>query len=111
MKMVISVKEGEALGLYNALVWVADLIMNNVDFHLDSKKLVDKSRERSRDITKFGTIMNVCRLLVNVCLQTLMSISVGDKWNTHELPKITLLLTSHQLLVDLPSCKVSPTHL
>lgn len=37
--LLCSVEEGEAFGLYNALVWVADLLMNNVDFHLDSKKL------------------------------------------------------------------------
>ena len=59
----------EVLGLYNALIWVADLQLYNMDFTLNSKKIVGYLREGSRDIIEFGSIMNVCEQLFNVNIQ------------------------------------------
>jgi hypothetical protein len=59
----------EVLGLYNVMIWVVDFKLDNIDFTLSSKKIVDYFRERSIDITDFGSIMNVCEQLFNDSLQ------------------------------------------
>lgn len=41
MSPICSVNEGEALGLLAAIDWVTDLQLENVDFVLDSKAVVD----------------------------------------------------------------------
>jgi ribonuclease HI len=41
MTSCIDVDLGEALGLLNALKWVNDLQLNNVDFEIDSKRVAD----------------------------------------------------------------------
>lgn len=59
MKMIVlwfsllcSLEVGEALDLYHTLVCVVNLQMDNVDFHLDSKKVINYFREGSCDITE-----------------------------------------------------------
>ena len=67
--MKMDVEMEEVLGLYNALIRVADLQLYNMDFTLNSKKIVGYLREGSRDIIEFGSIMNVCEQLFNVNIQ------------------------------------------
>jgi hypothetical protein len=59
----------EVLGLYNALTWVVDLKLDNIDFTLSSKKIVDYFCEVSSNMTEFGSIMNFCEQLLNVSIQ------------------------------------------
>lgn len=44
--------------LYHAIQWIHDLRLTNVDFEIDSKKVVDFFNRGRRDITEFGIIMD-----------------------------------------------------
>jgi len=68
-----SVEAEEAMILYNALHCVAYLRLDNMDFVLHSKKVVDCFSTRSSGITEFSCIMNACKQLFNLAFKTLMS--------------------------------------
>lgn len=51
---------GEALGLLSALQWVRGLHLNNIDFDMDSKVLVDNIYGRTLDVLDFASIINNC---------------------------------------------------
>lgn len=57
------VNAGEAMSFYTALYWVANLHFDNVDFVLDSKKVVDSFRTCINDATEFGCIIYACKQL------------------------------------------------
>lgn len=57
------VNAGEAMSLCTTLDWVANLQFDNVDFVLDSKKVVDSFRTCINDVTEFGCIIYVCKQL------------------------------------------------
>ncbi|CAJ2664712.1 unnamed protein product [Trifolium pratense] len=54
---------GKALGLMSPLKWVHELNLGPVDFELDSKRVVDSFHSSSRDLTKFGAIIDHCKLV------------------------------------------------
>jgi ribonuclease HI len=54
---------GEAVSLHTTLEWVSDLQFDNVDFALDSKKVVDSFHTCVVDNSEFGCIINACRQL------------------------------------------------
>ena len=66
--MKMDVEMEEVLGLYNALIRVADLQLYNMDFTLNSKKIVGYLREGSRDIIEFGSNVNTFVSNVNILL-------------------------------------------
>lgn len=53
----ISVKEGDAYGLLQAIKWVAKLGFNDVIFELDAKVVVDFFNKPTVDFTYFGFII------------------------------------------------------
>lgn len=56
---------GKALRLCRALQWVADLSMDNVDFSLDSKLVVDVVNNNNSSNTDFGSIIKYCHRLLS----------------------------------------------
>lgn len=52
------VDAGEALRLYHAIRWILELQLANVDFEIDSKRVVDYFNRVKGDITKFDSIFN-----------------------------------------------------
>jgi hypothetical protein len=52
---------GEALSLSQAIQWVYDLQLPNVDFELDAKRVVDYFNTGNNDIPEFGAIIDDCR--------------------------------------------------
>lgn len=52
-----SVNEDEAFGLMAAANWVRDLQLQNVDFELDSKIVVDRYNYPKEDASNFGAII------------------------------------------------------
>jgi len=77
---VYPVAVGEALGLYHAIQWMQYMHFNNVDFELDSKITRDAFHSRKEDVTKFGNIIDECRVqFFSPLSQTLGSSLLGDK--------------------------------
>jgi len=54
---------GEALGLLSTIQWMHELRLGPIDFELDSKKVVDSCVTNRCDSTKFGAIINDCKIL------------------------------------------------
>jgi len=55
-----SVEIGRALGLCEALQWVVELGLDNMDFSLDSKLVVDVVTSNNSSNTNFGSIISHC---------------------------------------------------
>jgi ribonuclease HI len=60
---LVTVDVGEAMGLYAALQWVADLQLDNVDFAMDSKLTIEAFLASRNDLSEFGNIISSCRSL------------------------------------------------
>jgi hypothetical protein len=60
---------GEALDLYYAITRVNHLRLQNVDFRLDSKKVVDNFHRVRHDIIEFESILKACKIYCNLHLQ------------------------------------------
>lgn len=48
------------------IYWVTYLHLDNIDFVLDSKKVVEYFSTNNNDITKFVCIMNACKLVFSI---------------------------------------------
>jgi len=55
----------EALGLCQAMQWVADLGFDGTDFSLDSKIVLDVFNRDNNNNDEFGNIIHHCRQLFN----------------------------------------------
>ena len=62
---------GEALGLSQAIQWVHDLQLLNVDFELDAKRVVDYFNTGNNDISEFRVILMIVGSGVILILETL----------------------------------------
>lgn len=58
-----SVDVGEALGLFHALQWLADMQFDGVDFMVDSKVTADAFNSHRHDATEFGQVIIACQNL------------------------------------------------
>lgn len=65
VSLLCLVKAGEALGLYTVLTWMVDLQLDDMDFVLNSKNVVDYFNTYSSDIIKFDSIMLFCITLIS----------------------------------------------
>jgi len=80
----------EVMSPYTTFDWAAKLAklrFDSVDFLLDSKKIVDSFRTCIDNVTEFGCIIYVCKLLFqnnfqNPCIEFSQSNNV-----THKLPR------------------------
>ncbi|XVF40504.1 hypothetical protein PTKIN_Ptkin01aG0118600 [Pterospermum kingtungense] len=63
---LMAVKEGEAFGLFEALLWVCNLRCQQVIFELDSKEVVDVVGRATLDFTKFGAIIRSCKQILGM---------------------------------------------
>ncbi|PNX66744.1 hypothetical protein L195_g063194, partial [Trifolium pratense] len=54
----LEVHEGEAIALWNAMVWIISMGLHNVQFETDSKTLVDAIKARSAGVSEFGIIVS-----------------------------------------------------
>jgi hypothetical protein len=61
--LLCDVAIGEAIGLHTTLEWVSNLKFDNVNFALDSHKVVDSFQTSVDDNSDFGSIINACRQL------------------------------------------------
>jgi len=59
----------EAIGLHTTLQLVSDLQFDNMNFALDSKRVVDCVNSNVYDISEFGCIISACRRLLENSFQ------------------------------------------
>lgn len=72
LTLLCYVEVGEALGLYQAMKWINELELANIDFEVDWKKVVDYYA-RNRGDTEFGVIMDDC---IHLCQNSLTNSNV-----------------------------------
>jgi len=101
-----SVEIGEALGLCEALQWMAELGMDNMDFSLDSKLVVDVVTTNNSSNTHFRSIISHCRHLLNTHFTNTKVEFSRRRVNkvTHELTHAISLEASSQLVINVPPC-------
>jgi len=66
-----SVDVGEALDLHNALQWLSDMQLDNVDFETDSKTIVDAFHATRNELSEFGCITSSYQSLFSVFIYQL----------------------------------------
>lgn len=67
---ILTVKEGEAYDLLQAMVWIVELSLDDVIFELDGKVPMDKFNNFSRNSSYFRFIINIVFLVLNNYVQT-----------------------------------------
>lgn len=55
--MRLDIKEGEAMGLLEAINWALQLNLHNVIFELDGKIVVDSLKAHTVDISEYGSVI------------------------------------------------------
>lgn len=99
-----SVDIGKALRLCHALQWVVDLGMDNVDFSLDSKLVVDVVNGNNSSNTDFGSIIKYCHRLLSNHFTNSKFTRMQANGTTHELGETTPLEIGSQLFNVPPPC-------
>lgn len=101
----LDVKEGEAMGLLDAIHWVVSLNLQQVIFELDAKSVVDNVQAPHTDRTKFGSILCECKRLLDLN-PTYGVVFVRRQANVvaHSLARGATLWSGPQAFDHLPSC-------
>ncbi|XVF78529.1 hypothetical protein PTKIN_Ptkin14bG0141200 [Pterospermum kingtungense] len=75
-----SVKEGEAMGLLQAITWVKELDYQRLIFELDAQVVIDAVRIGAGDDTELGSVIESCRYHL-ICIRKPISLKVllGDE--------------------------------
>ncbi|CAN1767936.1 hypothetical protein LINPERHAP1_LOCUS10452 [Linum perenne] len=60
-----AVRDGEALALLEALLWVEHSVYTNVVFEVDSTEVEQAIKHGGRDVSEFGLIISECRHIVS----------------------------------------------
>jgi ribonuclease HI len=101
-----SVDVGEALGLYHAIGWVHELQLENVDFEVDSKSVVDYFNKGRGDVTEFGSIMDssiqLCRSFLTNSHVEFTRRQVNEV--AHTLAKAATSSSSIRIFDEIPTC-------
>ncbi|KAK2375736.1 hypothetical protein QL285_076606 [Trifolium repens] len=102
----IDVELGEALGLLSALQWVNDLHLHNMDFEMDSKRVVDCLYSDIVNVSELGAIINDCR---HILATDFVNSHVKFIWRqvnevAHFVARVAPLLASFHIFSDIPTC-------
>lgn len=109
MKGLDSVRECEAIGLAEAMLWVYEAGYTNVVFESDAKVVVDAVKSNEEDRTEFGSIIGQCQSLLRQ--QTAFSVGyVKRQVNevAHVLARRSHFSSCRVVSFAIPSFLVSP---
>jgi len=97
---------GEVVGLHTTLQWMAALHYDNVDFDLDSKRVVNHFKSNIIDHSEFVCIISACRQLFIDSFQNSHVEFNRRQVNevTHELAQVALSHASSHVYDDVSSC-------
>ncbi|MCH93742.1 replication protein A 70 kDa dna-binding subunit, partial [Trifolium medium] len=103
---VVDIDIGEAMGLLLALKWVQDPQLSNVDFELDSKRVVDKLHGKKVDISELGDIVSNCKQIFNSYFTNSRVEFIKRQANeaAHALANVAPSLPSFHISIDIPAC-------
>jgi hypothetical protein len=84
---------------------VKDLQIENVDFELDSKKVVDQFHQNNNNVSEFGAIIIECRQLFSLFFRNSHVEFIMRQANeaAHALAKAATFLASVHLFIDIPT--------
>jgi ribonuclease HI len=104
--LLCDVNVGEVVGIHTSLEWVSNLQFDNVDFSLDSKRIVDQVNSDIDDNNEFGCIISSCRQLLHNNFQNSHVEFNRRQTNevTHELAHAAPFNLNSHVLDDIPSC-------
>ena len=99
------VNVGEALALFNAIKWLSDMQMDNVDFVVDYKTTNDAFLSNKLGVLEFGHFhIRVLETFIHNS-QTLKWSSTGDtNAETHVLAEEVVLSTNFTIYFHMPNC-------
>jgi ribonuclease HI len=97
--------EAEAMGLKDAILWLGQLGLSKVQIELDCKLVVESILDRTNSQSEFGTIINMCRSL----LQQFSNFEISfvrrqANYVAHGLARESKLYTRHHVFDSIPSC-------
>lgn len=105
---MVSVKEGEAMGLREALSWVQSLGLKKVCFEMDAKVVVDAIKSSGADVSEFGSIVQHCKDLIRYEHEFSISF-IRRQANecAHALAKVSRSYASPMVWSEPPDCITS----
>jgi hypothetical protein len=94
------------MSLLIALRWVKYLKNENVDFKLDSKKVVDQFHQNNNNVSEFGAIIIECRQLFSSFFRNFDVEFIRRQTNkiAYALAKTATFLISVHLFIEIPTC-------
>jgi ribonuclease HI len=97
---------GEAMGLFEALQWLSDMLLNNIDFELDSKITCDAFHFRRDDVSEFGHVIASCKALFSAFFINSRVEFTRRQANgaAHALAREATFLASPIIYYHIPSC-------
>ncbi|CAJ2643989.1 unnamed protein product [Trifolium pratense] len=103
---VCDVEMGEAQGLLQALKWVRDLQLEDVDFELDAQTVVTKFHSKKDDVSEFGEVIKDCQRLHNTFFKNSKVEFIRRQANVvaHVLARAAPSLASFRVFTDTPIC-------
>jgi ribonuclease HI len=103
---IIDVDTGEALGLLQAMEWVRDLHLVNMDFEVDSKTVADNIYRTQSGVSEFSVLISNCIHLLGTDLMNSDVKFIRRQANgvAHSLAKAALSEASFRIHYNIPSC-------
>ena len=103
---IIDVDTWEALGLLQAMEWVRDLQLVNMDFEVDSKTVADNIYRTQSGVSEFSVLISKCIHLLGTDLMNSVVKFIRRQANrvAHSLAKAALSEASFHIHYNIPSC-------
>ena len=97
--------QAEAMGLRDAILWLGQLGLSKVQIELDSKLVVESILDRTNSQSEFGTIINICRSLLEQFSNFKISFVMRQaNYVVHGLARESKLYARHHVFDSIPSC-------
>ncbi|XP_024636060.1 uncharacterized protein [Medicago truncatula] len=98
-------QEAEAVGLRDAILWLGQLELSNVQLELDCKLVVDSIYDKNNNQAEFGSIIDDCRSLLQQFTNFKISF-VRRQANVvaHSFARVSIFQARHQVFDLIPSC-------
>ncbi|XP_045821752.1 uncharacterized protein LOC123914595 [Trifolium pratense] len=103
---ICNVDLGEALGLLHAIRWIQNLQIDNVDFAMDAKNVVDQFHNEGSVLTEVGDVVEECKRLFSLYFENSRVEFTKRQANevAHALARVAPSLASSNIFIDVPTC-------
>jgi hypothetical protein len=106
LEPILDVEIGEAIGLLQALKWVNELQLYDIDFEMDCKRIVDGLYSKKNYRSDLGAILNNCRTILASSFVNSHVKFIRRQANevAHRLAGAAPSLASFHNFIDIPTC-------